>query len=63
LIVSGPGYSQTLSFLLGKTKNLIAKINNLGQQEEGKIELIFYDNPIAMTTADVELVPLLCPSR
>jgi hypothetical protein len=41
LIVSGPGCSQTLSFLLGKIKNLIAKINNLGQQEEGKTELIF----------------------
>jgi hypothetical protein len=63
LIVSGPGCSQTLSFLLRKIKNLIAKINNLGQREEGEIELIFEDNPTAMTTADMELVSLLCPSR
>jgi hypothetical protein len=40
LIVSGPGCSQTLSFLLSKIKNLIAKINNL-RQREGEIELIF----------------------
>jgi hypothetical protein len=38
-------------------------INNLGHWEEGETELIFYDNPTAMTTADMELLPLLCPSR
>jgi hypothetical protein len=48
---------------LSKIKNLIVKINNLGQQEEGEPELIFEDNPTAMTTTDMELVPLLCPSR
>jgi hypothetical protein len=41
LIVSGPGCSQTLSFLLSKIKNFIVKVNNLGHQEEGEIELIF----------------------
>jgi hypothetical protein len=63
LIVSRPGYAQTLSFILSKIKNLIAKINTLGQREEGETELVFYDNPTAMTTADMELVPLLCPSH
>jgi hypothetical protein len=55
LIVSGSGCSQTLSFLLSKIKNFIGKINNLGQQEEGEIELIFLDNPTAMTATDMEL--------
>jgi hypothetical protein len=62
LIVSGPGCSQTLSFLLRKIKNFIVKINNLGQREEGEIELIFSDNPTAMTTTDMELVALLLNS-
>jgi hypothetical protein len=62
VIVSGPGYSQTLSFLR-KIKTFIGKINNLGEWEQGKTELIFLDNPTAMTTADMELVPLLCPSH
>jgi hypothetical protein len=48
---------------LSKIKNFIAKINNLGQWEEGEIELMFEDNPTTMTPADMELVPLLCPSR
>jgi hypothetical protein len=39
------------------------KINNLGQWEEGETEQIFEDNPTAMTTTNIELVPLLCPSR
>jgi hypothetical protein len=62
LIVSGSGCSQTLSFLLRKIKNLIIKINNLGKWEEDKIEPIFEDNSTDMTAADIELVPLLCPS-
>jgi hypothetical protein len=41
LIGSGPGCSQTLFFLLSKIKDIIVKINNLGQWKEGKTELIF----------------------
>jgi hypothetical protein len=41
LIISRPGCSQTLSFLLSKIEDLVSEINNIGQWEESKAEQIF----------------------
>jgi hypothetical protein len=41
LIISRPGCSQTLSFLLSKIEDLISEINNCGQWEESEAKLIF----------------------
>jgi hypothetical protein len=45
------------------TPKLIMEINDLQKWEECKAELILQNDQTAMTTTDIELVPLFSPSR
>jgi hypothetical protein len=62
LLVSRPACSKTLSFLLSEAQDLILEIDDLGKREECKAELILQNDPTAMTTTDMEFVPLFIPS-
>jgi thiamine pyrophosphate-dependent acetolactate synthase large subunit-like protein len=46
-----------------KANDITTEIDDLGKKEECKAELIIQNDPIAMTTTDMELVPLFSPSH
>jgi hypothetical protein len=47
---------------LSEAQDLITEIDDLRKREECKVKLILQNDPTAMTTTDMELVPLFSPS-
>jgi hypothetical protein len=47
---------------LSEAQDLITEIDDLRKREECKVKLILQNDPTAMATTDMELVPLFSPS-